>query len=1200
MRQLPKRFDGTIVPDMGPAVRPATAVTMPCLLRWVGGSVDPSGRWVPLPESSEVAVFSATTRIWGHVADVEYQRYFLFVYDGTLSRNMIYCYDGALRTVLDSNDIDEGLSFGLDAVPRATLMGRYLIWTDGVSDPKVVDVESAMVTYDNTYTAADGQAVYPYTPPIVAADDLYVMRRTSRYAPLAAKVDSSAAPDGPYAANVIELHHLQFSVRYLYVDGAISVLSPYSNVVPPNIDGETLDAVLINLPFQETIPSRVKEVLWLVREGIDKPWYEFARSDEAAIAAHNSGTAILEAWYGKRRLGLPVGDSDSARLWDSVPIRANACVAAGGRLLFGGTIEQRYADADEPALTVTPNTVTGTAPVNGTWLLVTASCTDDYNQEVFIEIVGSGDPNIDGYYWTSEPPSSFVAGTLPSTYTLSNTDKTPATTQSELIDLISPCGASYDPVNSNVQSDGAVTVYGLTGLNSNMRVWKGGSTYGVGIAFFDRHGRTDGVYAVNDVSVPVMPYVADTATITIDWSLPSGYATSQIPTWADTYAICVTRNKDALLFVECYTDNIQYGTMNDDGTWSFSATYSASADGIAIDISGLLRAGIGYTYTQGDYLVLATSLGLTWTLRLHSQWGNYVVTELKNLGDLFSLTARVELITPRPTAEDVFYEATSRYAIARDGGAAAFTVTGGSLTGDVVLIDRGDPVLVEAMSANDTVWDQWHPSLGKVSVRAPDTPPPHTLGRVRWSDAWHPYGPATFCTFYELNFADADPAAGSIQAMRSLDRAATGGTVLVAICEERVCTAYLRVHELVDQQGESTLVRTNTFLAQLNMLATEAGTTYPESVVQIDNYILFVDARRGEVMRYSIGGVTSVSRLSGWSTITNGWLARIRDYETSRGIRPWVPAGIDRGTSEYVLSMPEYGVRYRASKFGYDHKTLSYLSGATLDTSLLVPQGTTTIALLGLDVGALHELKLTSSTPMTVTVRLDGRVIYEGSGLTYYLVPFMAVLPNHTLEVDVVENVMGSYEVYQVPLDRHEADYVFDRSLVWSNVYERLTTSWPIAWDYWAGGLSFSLAIYYGRLVRFDEGASAVSPTLMGYSCRGWLSFLLPYSPVPIKLYGMTIDGMGVAYIHIKSGDHYDQATDMDETQIEVYGGKLRVPVFKDMLSSSDIYDARFRGETLFGRAPSVLIELEDQREQNYIESVYVNVTLDKGHIETI
>jgi len=344
-----------------------------------------------------------------------------------------------------------------------------------------------------------------------------------------------------------------------------------------------------------------------------------------------------------------------------------------------------------------------------------------------------------------------------------------------------------------------------------------------------------------------------------------------------------------------------------------------------------------------------------------------------------------------------------------------------------------------------------------------------------------------------------------------------------------------------------------------------------------------------------------VSKLSGWSTITNAWAARLRGYQDAFGQSVWVPAGMDRGTNEYVVAMREYGLRRRSSKYGYDPKLWDYLAGAVIDTGLLVPQGTTSITLTGTTVGEWHEVEVVANGLATVSIRVDGVEVFYGSGLTAYKAYFFSTAPTHVIDVDLVEDVITSYEVRQVEVDRHEADPVVDRSLVWSNDYERLTTSWPLAWDYWAGGLPWSLACYRGRLVRIEEGLQVNNPALFGYAVDGFVSFLLNYSPVPYKLYGMTIDGDGVDYVHIKSGDHYDQATDADAGNMRMYGGRVRVPVFKDMLTDvNDVYASRYNGETLFGRAPSVVIVCNDSRTPNYVELVTVNVTADKGHVETI
>ena len=1189
MKQELKLFNGKHTPSVSAPERHPAASTLSVMMRYRVTDDGTQGLWLPVAPVRTLQQVGG--RAIGGIYDKTYNRYFIFLKGSSLSSDgeAILCVemDGTVRTVLLGQDVEGSLSFDKTHHVSAITVDTHLIFTDDSNRPRHLFVERLMFSYDNTYQPLDDSVYIPYSFPL-KEEDITLCKRPPMYRPKTSKADV-------FVHNFIEYRTLHFAFRYIYEKGAESVLGPYSATVPPNAEGETYNAVVVEMPAEEVIPQTVEEVEVLVREDYGD-WQVWHRFDRTAIDAHNSGTP-LTATYGNTRSGTPVGSTVTAKLWDEVPARARAITMANGRLVLGNTEEGLSPALDGSGLSVTVNSENNTGgSVQGTWIGVSVTCPEDYETGVFVEITGYG--TLDGWYFTDVPYSAFLNNTLPSEITLSSSALVPVAARDELDDWLSPCGGSF--TSSSIDVGPAVTVYGLGGSPPapGSAIAKSNSRRKAGIAFFDAWGRTDGVRDITEVVTGDIGYNWNTIYLGYDWTLPSGIQLTRIPIWAQTYAICMTRDLDRQSFLQFTTDVIRYAQLNDDGTYTTTATlYSPDMDNLAFDKSALTQAGIGYDPADGDVLIANLSTGTDLRLKVVEVYADWIITEVKDLGDLTGVSARCEVYTPVTGIEEpVFYVATQHYAIDRSSGLPQYSVTGGTIQGDVFVIEVGGDN-VEAMTPNSKALFIWGSYGGKPLIEAKQGAKRH-FTRHRWSDTWFTGGPVSFNSFYPLNFSDAPTEMGYVQGLYTVDRTTTGGTVLVSIGTNRVTTAYVDATELVDMRGESSLVRSDNYLTRFNVLASEYGTTAPESIAQVDNYIFFVDLRRGVLARYSIGGVTDVGLINGFAGMIRSWSERLmRAAEV-----PYVCGAIDRVTSEYLLSMPE--------------PLLLYVKGQSQQAPDDMPEYEPSLAWSSQDIGTGSNQQVvapelypgqwyriysvvTGLGVTSVMISYNGEVIIDdptASGVGAWV---FVDRPNPVFIVSV-DGASGSIQLRAdtaLP-NYHMPDNGYSKTIAFSNVTESFTTSWPVSFEYMLGGGVRTLVVHGGHIYLTDEPVESIE--LFDTIVTGWVSFLLPWQPVPRKLYGLILDSSQPVSVHVYSDEHRTQATSMDYLLMNYHEGRWMVGIYKDMLTPgmSSLDEGRYRGDTIFGKAPSLAVRLNGR--SAWLQSALVSSKDAMGHRNTM
>lgn len=218
------------------------------------------------------------------------------------------------------------------------------------------------------------------------------------------------------------------------------------------------------------------------------------------------------------------------------------------------------------------------------------------------------------------------------------------------------------------------------------------ATYKIGKVFYDRYLRQTGVVFDSTQNVPDREY-AETSPYAIgfDWTLPSTPQPSEIPEEAYYYMPVMSLCLRTRFFLQLRGRNSGYATKDSEGNYVINkSTYIANNAACAFDISTLTTFAMGYVYSEGDIVKIYIGTDV-YSLAIIGQQGNWILTELQDLGDLNPSTLFLfEIFTPyNPQGEEPYFEQGDIYAIANPGTSSrAYGTTSGFIEGDVYYIER--------------------------------------------------------------------------------------------------------------------------------------------------------------------------------------------------------------------------------------------------------------------------------------------------------------------------------------------------------------------------------------------------------------------------------------------------------------------------------------------------------------------------------
>ena len=840
-------------------------------------------------------------------------RVYYFVRDNSGSNHQILCYfhrEGIVRLVFHSSYLD----FSGVPITGIEKIGDIIYWAEDERPPKKVNVERGLKTYGAmalpedviTYIGQDG-------PPLLR--DISLIRPNPAYPVIAIK----EATNQDY--NFISDNAFQFAYRYIYRDKEVSVLSPYSKLVNYNSvedDNAGLDTIRLTIPQTERIVHEVDKVQLLVRSGnigtffIVKQWTRL--QDNEAMLAHNNGTALSYLFYNDQN-GVALSEEESAKPFDNVPIVSRALAGARNRLFLGNNTFGYNLDASGK-ITLSPvsGSTTPGAAVFGRYIVQRVEIIYDGTQwlwdeaRLIVKVTTSDNPDVNGYYDVSEiapvanfgPTYSTNPATLPKVLTVNT-------------------GMRFSPIRTDIPEDAILQAYvekrwpdfgsgiqnleyvyskfdqytvplsnsfdveirgvGQTGFEGKAdKVYKSDSRYKFGVVFYDFAGRSAGVYTLPTASINLKARTFSDPSYTSAVNIALDFTPDQIPSWAVSYQIVRTKNLTYASFVQGYTKSVQYVGKDKDGVYLFgeddntvySETYdTAKVAGVAIDLSGVTAYGLGYAFSEGDYVNLYFQNGKVFRAAVIMQVGQFVIVQAQDYGSLpfFNTNALLfEIASDRKVFfEEPFYEVGEAYAVNSPGlsnrSLSRPTIT---ILGDTYIRTRTFetlPFLIELMNPDDGHWKEWLSDIGRINIEPLNSGRSVRPTNICYSNVFLQSTQVNgLSTFDTLDFRDLDLTTGPIRKLALTTRTQEYGSVMLAICENETSSIYLGETQIVDNADSVILATSGAVIGTINPLRGSYGTVHPESVYESEGRVYFVDAVQGKVIMYSTNGLEVISQ----------------------------------------------------------------------------------------------------------------------------------------------------------------------------------------------------------------------------------------------------------------------------------------------------------------------------------------------------
>lgn len=325
----------------------------------------------PLGDTDRI-VDGDPVRVIGSVSDSQRGYVYWFVADeaGT-SQHAIYrqnVNDGNYELVLKS----PRLNFDPDGFVKADVVNEafqqdgvvetILYFTDGENEPRRINVDRAINGAFQGYSFSD----------------LERMLSACKGAPLYPPIPVFETDDTTFENNFYG-HVFQFATQYVYVDGEVSAISPYSTVAYP--DSVTIQSLedagdgflrqddnvcVLNTRWSSVNGSiyniaEVDKIRIFARDGNDSPLFivdEFDANDNFTREVFGNDVEVFSSQNGQYRFyndlsRIAVSQNEQNKLFDNVPFTAVGQSVSGNRLMYSNYTEGRpNHDVSQASITV--------------------------------------------------------------------------------------------------------------------------------------------------------------------------------------------------------------------------------------------------------------------------------------------------------------------------------------------------------------------------------------------------------------------------------------------------------------------------------------------------------------------------------------------------------------------------------------------------------------------------------------------------------------------------------------------------------------------------------------------------------------------------------------------------------------------------------------------------------------------------------
>lgn len=800
----------------------------------------------------------------GSAQDLEEQR-LIFVNYNTFEDHGIYCYDpsanngaGFIYAVLYDSQVIGGLGLSKNSlIHSCRVQNGCFYWVDGTNnEPRRININAGIEMNHNGTFPDVRRYDYPMTQSVIR----WIRRQPGLL------LNAAKAYDVNYDNNFIKNEAFQFSWRYIYRDYEISTLSGLSDLMNYNLATENYNYIALTAPLGEQIDQDVLQVDYVVKylnggkSFVTKSWNRNIASDLVEINAHNAGTTPLTFNFYNDFTGLILDDAYSVKPFDSLPIYAQTMEMAKFRA-FMANYTIGYDTPTITSLTASAIVAQNTDTVYANWVAVTYNF--GLNTHYFLDIRSMQTGN--GYYDAAPQPPPF-----------------PGTIDFSLLTLVAvgPSNFANYLVANYANWTGGFPETGDTsiitsppsppaGLAGDV-AFKSGASYQLSISFFDHAGRKTGVLTNESLklSIDERAYTQINYTTAINWVLSNLNALGEIPDTAYYYTIGITKCLSTRYFLQSRARNITYVTKDADGAYVFNTSaYSATLNGIGIDITRLNSYAMGYNYSAGDLVKVYIGSAVT-NLSVIAQEGNWIVCELKNIGGIGNtatpfLTSLFEIYTPyKSSLSEPFYETdifpvTNPTEISRE-----YSTLAGTINGDITLLTRNDGTadyLTENMSPNDKYYQIWNTNTGRPNFIDYIGQQVNT-DKVAFSNTFISGTKVNgLSTFDALDTRDIQ--CGTITKLQVANKIGEDqGDIMLAICENETASLYLGEVQLVGQQGNAFVAQALGVIGTINVLKGSLGTTRAESVSEYLGLVFGIDLNKGIFWQYSNAGLEPISR----------------------------------------------------------------------------------------------------------------------------------------------------------------------------------------------------------------------------------------------------------------------------------------------------------------------------------------------------
>lgn len=754
--------------------------------------------------------------------------------------------------------------------------------------------------------------ITPYVAPLEQSDISWIRRQPG----LPLQIEKQT--DLLFLNNFTEEDAFMFDYRYISIEYETSTLSSLSALVNYNAPGETFNSVQITVPFEEKITQDVLQIDLGVKFLISgvifivKSWNKNVPADLAEIEDHNAGITNLTFIFYNNFTGTALDNAYSVKPFDSLPIYAQTIEFARNRAFMANyVIGYNTPITSSSSLAATPNVQQDGVTVIGAWVKVTYNFGANFHYYLDITNMTSANGFYDVFPQPSSPPPypgsevfanlTFIANGPANFYVYLSGHFTGFT------------GFAYVGATATISSPPFPPV-GLTGR----RAFKSAANYNLATTFYDNYGRKCGISTPITVNIEDRIFSQIDYTIGINWVLSNAYARNEIPDWAFYYSIDMTKCQRTRFFEQIRGTQASYVTKDADGNYLFTTSaYDSTLLGCAFDITALESASMGYIFDPqlGDIIKIWHTTNV-YSLKITAQSGNWVITELQNIGvlNLAGYAFLFEIYTPyKPSASEPYFEIGQLFQVTDPTTMARqYSVIAGTIEGDITLLTRNNGTtdyLTENMSPNDKYYQNWFTDSGRPNFV-------DTIGQATKqntiafsNDLLQGTKSNGLATFDALDTRDIPIECGAIRKLETTSKVQNEiGVVMLSLCEVETVSIYIGEQQLVSSTGNAFITSAPEVIGTINILKGSFGTINPESVSEYRGNVFWFDAYNGRIIQYSVNGLFAISSYKMtrfWKLFANLYLSMTSDQIEALGGRPFIFTAVDPHHNELLISIPK-------------------------------------------------------------------------------------------------------------------------------------------------------------------------------------------------------------------------------------------------------------------------------------------------------